>query len=157
MTFYIGYLLLIGGLYKLYPYFLRTIDMYRAYRSTVDPENQQSVISTAASFGKTIFHTLRGNDYSIEKFNRDYIKIKYTYKDKPFFYLLKVKRGVTPLLKMTDELGNDILDVINPYLGPNLDCHGVRLTPHDFGYKKIMATTVFDSVSTFEEHDQIMF
>ncbi len=157
MSFYIGYLLLIVMLYKIYPRFSQMFEMYQTYRSITDPSKQQSFFASFLSFVKTSYTAFRGNDYSIEKFSRDYIKIKYNYKDKSYFYLLKVKRGVTPLLKLTDELGNDILDVINPYLGPNLDCHGVKLTPHDFGYKKIIATTVFDAESVFNEDDQIVF
>jgi hypothetical protein len=157
MLNYVGYLLLITMIYKLYPLFSKTIVMYKTYRSVIDPNNQSSVFSSAFSFVKTLFNTACGNDYTIEKFNRDYIKIKYNYKNKPYYYLLKVKRGVTPLLKLTDENGNDILDVIAPYLGPNLDCHGVLLTPNDFGYKKITATTVFDNTSIFDENDNIVF
>ena len=93
----------------------------------------------------------------IEKFNRDYIKISYVYKEKPYFYLLKVKRGVTPLLTIVDEAGNDIMDEMVPYLGPNLDCHNISLTPKDFGYQRITVTTVLDNTVTFEENDMISF
>lgn len=155
MTFYISYLLLLVIVYKLYPFLSRSLEMYQTYRSIVDPQKKRSICSPLFSYIKTFFNIK--TSYSIDKFNRDYIKIKYTYKDNPYFYLLKVKRGVTPLLKLTDEDGNNILDAITPYLGPNLDCHGVSLTPHDFGYKKIIATTVFDTSSSFDEHEQIVF
>ena len=70
---------------------------------------------------------------------------------------MKVKRGVTPLLSIVDDSGNDIMGEMIPYLGPNLDCHNINLTPKDFGYDRITVTTVLDSTVTFEENDLISF
>ena len=89
------------------------------------------------------------------KFNKKYLKISYKYRDKTYFYLLKVPRGIQPLKKTEDEEGNDISDIIEPYLGPNLDCHGASIYPKDFGYKQIKVTTVFDKIIIFDEEQKI--
>jgi hypothetical protein len=90
-----------------------------------------------------------------EKFNKKYIKISYKYKDKAYYYLLKVPRGVAPLKSITDENSNDISDIIGPYLGPNLDCHNSDIYPRDFGYNQVKITTVFDKVIVFDEDQKI--
>jgi len=89
------------------------------------------------------------------KFNKKYLKISYKYRDKTYFYLLKIPRGVQPLKNIVDEEGNDISDIIEPYLGPNLDCHGALIYPKDFGYKQIKVTTVFDKTIVFDEEQKI--
>jgi hypothetical protein len=91
-----------------------------------------------------------------QKFNKKYIKISYKYKDKDYFYLLKIPKGVTPLQSIVDENGDNIESVIDPYLGANLDCHGAVITPNDFGYKKITITTAFDKIITFENDEPII-
>ena len=109
-------------------------------------------------FGKVVFDVIKSKfnrEKPVEKFNRNYIKISYNYKDKQFFYLLKVPKGVTPLQSIVDENNKNIEDSIYPYLGPTLGCHGIKLTPKDFGYKSIRITTVFDKVINFEENDYI--
>jgi hypothetical protein len=90
-----------------------------------------------------------------EKFNKKYLKISYKYNDKSYFYLLKVPRGVTPLKTIQDEDENDVSDFITPYLGPNLDCHNVKLYPRDFGYKSLKITTIFDKIIIFNEDELI--
>ena len=144
---------------KIYPFLKKGVDLYRGYKNIVDPDHMYGHLYTIRTMFSIFWTFLKKKRHSSshEKFNRDYIKISYTYKEKPYYYLLKVKRGVTPLLKIEDEQGNDIESSIMPYLGPNLDCHNIKLTPKDFGYKKIVATTVFDTTSVFEENDPISF
>lgn len=155
---YIAILALLATIYKLKPYFSTGYLLYKSFKNMIDPDGTKGhffVLSSLTSFWKDKMNYQ--NRPPIEKFNRDYIKISYVYKDKPYFYLLKVKRGVTPLLSIVDDSGNDIMGEMIPYLGPNLDCHQIPLTPKDFGYERITVTTVLDSTVTFEENDLISF
>jgi len=101
--------------------------------------------------------TMAKTSTSIEPFNRKFLKISYTYKDRSYFYLLKIPKGVAPLSKIEDENGNDIYETMTPYFGPNLDCHRLELRPSDFGYQTIRVTTAFDDTITFNESDVIAF
>ena len=132
------------------------LTLYQSFKKMVDPDGSKGHFHTISSVWN-VFQAKTKIEAPAEKFNRDYIKISYTYKNKPYFYLLKVQRGVTPLMTMIDENGTDVMDVLVPYLGPNLDCHGLSLTPKDFGYQRLTVTTVLDSVSVFEENDKIVF
>jgi hypothetical protein len=91
----------------------------------------------------------------LQKFNKNYLKISYKYNDKDYFYLLKVPRGVIPIISITDENDDNIEDIISPYLGPNLDCHGASIYPRDFGYSKIKIKTVFNKLVIFDENQKI--
>jgi len=143
--------------------------MYKKYKLFVDPNNKLSHIQIIKNLN-SLFLTILYSTYSIYyqsydtnnkkdinpiKFNKKYVKISYKYKDKNYHYLLKIPRGVYPLKSITDEEDNDISDIIEPYLGPNLDCHGSSIYPKDFGYNKIKIKTIFDNLIIFEEDQKI--
>jgi hypothetical protein len=139
----------------------QTYTMYKGFKQTIDPNGKKWHISTMLTFASLAAIKFMVTKAPVktqhETFNRDYIKISYTYKERPYFYLLKVPKGVTPLSKIVDETGNNVENVITPYLGPNLDCHGISICPKDFGYEKLVVTTVFDEEITFNETDKIAF
>lgn len=160
MIHYIVYLVIVTLFYKFCMISVKCVKLYKSFKNVVDPNNDKNMCCLLYDAAKTLYSVYtfsKKKEIPVEKFNRNYIKIPYKYKNKSYFYLLKVDRGITPLLNIKDENENDILDVIQPYLGPNLDCHGVVITPHDFGYKKIKVTTFFDTECEFGEHDQIIF
>ncbi len=142
----------------------RIVHLYKNYKSFIDPTNQLSHFQVFKSI-ITLFFSVLYSTYSIynnkysqkttEKFNKKYIKISYKFKNKNYHYLLKVPKGIPPLKSITDENDNDITDIIEPYLGPNLDCHGASIYPRDFGYAKIKITTVFDKLVVFDEDQKI--
>ena len=128
--------------------------LYKLYKQTLDPDEKFGHYYTLKSIINLFFK--KNKDKPIEQFNKKYLKISYRYKDKDYFYLLKIPKGIIPLRSVQDEKGNNIEDILSPYLGPNLDCHGVDIFPKDFGYEKVKITTVFDRIITFEENDKIV-
>lgn len=159
---YIVYAILLFILSKIYKNkdkFVTIYTIYKSYKNSIDPNEEishcrfiSSLIYTLISYYPMKYMYKRNLP---EKFNKKYIKISYKFNDKTYFYLLRVPRGVTPLKSIEDENGNDISEVISPYLGPNLDCHNISIYPRDFGYKTVKVTTIFDKVVIFEENDQI--
>jgi hypothetical protein len=179
MFYFIIILLLLIFFFRFGTRIKKLFQLYRNYKSLIDPENKISHIQIIRNGFKLlmsviystyqIYHMDTNNLYNVtntnnitkknindkEKFNKKYVKISYKYKDKSFYYLLKIPKGVIPLKSITDDCGNDIYDIIEPYLGPNLDCHGSAIYPKDFGYNQIKITTVFDKVITFDEDQKI--
>lgn len=138
--------------------FVQLINLYKTYKSFIDPQNNLGHIYAIKSIFNIILAICQvktKTQKEPEKFNKKYIKISYKYKDKSYYYLLKVPRGVAPLKSITDENNNDISDIIGPYLGPNLDCHNSNIYPRDFGYTQIKITTVFDKIIIFDEDQKI--
>jgi hypothetical protein len=142
---------------------------YRQYKNFIDPQNKNGHFYTVKSLFLIVYSIYQVKNIKKEssfarfpvgkeepeKFNKKYIKISYKYKDKNYFYLLKVPRGLNPINQITDENDNDIHDIIYPYLGPNLDCHGSFLCHKDFGYEKIKIKTIFDKLIIFDEEQKI--
>lgn len=142
----------------------KTYTLYKGFKHTIDPTGKKWHISTMLTFASLAAIKFIVSSKSTvasakkhETFNRDYIKISYTYRERPYFYLLKIPKGIAPLSSIVDEAGNNVESVITPYLGPNLDCHGIPICPKDFGYEKLVVTTVFDEEITFNETDTISF
>jgi len=152
------YLFLFVGIPSIFCYLNKetiksSYQLYNLYKKTVDPDGNLGHLYTIRS----IFSFFKQKkEIPLEKFNKKYLKISYKYKDKDYFYLLKIPKGIMPLRSIEDEAGNNIDDILTPYLGPNLDCHGSEIYPKDFGYQKIKITTVFDRIITFEENDKII-
>lgn len=134
----------------------------------IDPENKKGHIYTIKNVFKlaySLYNSFNPNNNQnkenkqiikpLEKFNKKYLKISYKYNDKNYFYLLKVPKGILPIMSITDENDNDIEDIISPYLGPNLDCHNETIYPRDFGYSKIKIKTIFDKIVVFDEDQKI--
>lgn len=158
MFYFIVFLLLLISIFKLRHKFGLANQYYRQYKNFVDPENKHGHVYTIKSIFMIIYSIYNSQNIKKEepeKFNKKYIKISYKYKDKTYFYLLKVPRGVDPINEITDENNNNIYDIIYPYLGPNLDCHGSVLCPKDFGYEKIKIKTIFDKLIIFDEDQKI--
>lgn len=159
MYIYIIFLIVLLSIYK-YNNKIRSIhSAYKTYKKIIDPTNKYGHIYTM----KNIFN-LAYSVYDmfqtkqtppLQKFNKNYLKISYKYNDKDYFYLLKVPRGVIPIISITDENDDNIEDIISPYLGPNLDCHGASIYPRDFGYSKIKIKTVFNKLVIFDENQKI--
>jgi len=152
-------LFILSRIYKNKDKFVSIYKIYKSYKNSVDPDEKighcrfiSSLVYTLISYYPMKYMYKRNLP---EKFNKKYIKISYKFNDKTYFYLLRVPRGVTPLKSIEDENGNDMSEVITPYLGPNLDCHNISIYPRDFGYKSIKITTIFDKIIIFEENDQI--
>jgi hypothetical protein len=174
MLYLIIFLIFLVILFKNRHAINQIIALYRNYKKFADPQNKITHIHMIKNISTLFFCSIyqlynsyylhhHNNINNIKKikssqsptFNKKYIKISYKYKDKPYFYLLKIPRGTPPLISIKDENDNDIYDIINPYLGPNLNCHGASICPADFGYEKIKITTAFDKLIIFDENQKI--
>ena len=130
---------------------------YRLFKNTVDPENKKNCCTLLYEMS-TVFYKLflYGKKDQIDSFKK-HVKIPYKYKDKEYVYLLKKPRMIMPIEYIKDENDKDILDEIYPYLGPNLDCHGVELYPSDFGISIMKIKDINENEYVFSENQLIEF
>lgn len=139
------------------------VTIYQSFRALTDPTGEEGHFFTIWKMAGMLTSVLR-NTYQVhfhdsnvnpEKLNHKFLKIPFRYKDHSYFYLLRIPRGVIPIESIVDENGQDVMSDIVPYLGPNLDCGGSGVTPADFGYQKLVVTTVLDRRAEFELNDAI--
>lgn len=150
IIYFLCFIVIISCLY--YKKIERIYSFYKIFKNTVDPENKKNccqLFYNICSVGYSLFFPPK----PLMKFKK-HIKIPYEYRDKKYFYLLKVKHKL-PINLIIDENGNDIMEDIYPYLGPNIDCHGTDICPSDFGLKKVIIKDMNDNEYSFEENEQI--
>lgn len=130
--------------------------LYSIFRNTVDPEHKKNVCRLCYEVSRIIYMLFCSKPPKLDTFNKKHLKIPYTFRENNYVYLLKAPRCVTPIEHITDENGNSVWDDIYPYLGPNLDCHGVDVFPADFGLTKVIIRDVTDQTYSFEENEAIV-
>lgn len=129
-----------------------TVYHYLALKRSFDPKNQL----THSTFLSMIVTVLRSSSSvkKEEKFAGKYLKIPYEFRDRNYCFLLKIARGIVPLKSIRDDNDQDVTDQVTPYLGPNLDFHGVKLTPKDLGWNSLTFVTLRDEQEYRFEADQ---
>lgn len=74
---------------------------------------------------------------SVRKLNRKVYEITYVINGKIYKMVTIPKRGPAPVLQISDDEQNDVTSHILPYMGPQYDWHGNKLTPEFFGHKSL--------------------
>ena len=135
---------------------------YHSFKGLVDPDETRGHLSVlfqlASMIGQLAWSRLRSSRFSTPettRFNARYVRIPFQYRDRSYFYLLKVPRGVIPIQSIVNQDQVDVREEIEPYLGPNLDCLGAVISPADFGHQRLVFTTAMDRVITVEENEPI--
>lgn len=146
-----------------YPFFRQVYGAYLSYKEMVDPDHRQGHLSVLFHLARTLVQIgwarVRVSSLSSTstptRFNARYLRIPFQYREKTYYYLLKVPRGVVPIQSVLNQDEIDVREEIEPYLGPNLDCFGAVLTPADFGHRRLVFRTAMDRVITVEENETI--
>lgn len=157
MIVYVGYFLIVLFLVAIYnrSKIRKVYSLYSIFKNTVDPENKKNCCQITYDVCK-VFYMLCFPTKPPERFNKKLIKVPYKYRENEYVYLLKIPRGSFYIESITDENGNNVKEDIEPYLGPNLDCHNAEVFPRDFGLKKLIIKDSNNIISTFEEDEKII-
>lgn len=163
MLFYLAIIAVSCAIYRYRQLFLEIFKIYDSFKRVSDPNDEHGHLYTIWTMLRLLTNIVKST-YLIqhhdptanpEKLNNKYLKMPFRYKDRSYFYLLHIPRGVIPIRSIATDDGEDVMEEIAPYLGPNLDCGNSGVTPGDFGYKKLIITTVLDRVAEFHENDAI--
>jgi len=67
------------------------------------------------------------------------------------------QRGLKPFTRVRNEKGEDVSNILNKYLGPYNNFHGVQTTPTMLGFSKLeFENSRTDKIQTFESDDIII-
>jgi hypothetical protein len=74
-----------------------------------------------------------------KKVGKNIYLIEYELSGKQYKMIVKQRRGPCPVVSITTETMNDIMDAVIPYMGPNYDWYGVKHpSPNTFGCDKLI-------------------
>jgi hypothetical protein len=93
---------------------------------------------------------------SVQKADRQRYEVSYIINGRLYKMIVKPVRGPAPILLAVDENQEDITSKLVPYLGPQRDFHGFKLTPQFLGYQEISAELSTGETVTFGETETIV-
>lgn len=136
---------LINDIHELYNvnYTIHNKSTYKAIVETI------SIISTMKwNSLKTYF----SNVTQVTK--RDY-DISYSLNDQNYIIRIKASGMPKKILKIFNEEGKDVSDIIFPYLGPSEDFHNIPVNPKTFGFKELCFIQRHGEELRFKETERI--
>lgn len=77
------------------------------------------------------------NSYLVKQDKNTYL-LTYNINGKVYKNLIKIKRGPSPILQISNENAEDVTISILSYLGPSRNWHGNQYTPNILGYKTLV-------------------
>lgn len=77
------------------------------------------------------------NSYLVKQDKNTYL-LTYNINGKVYKNLIKIKRGPSPILQISNENTEDVTNIILSYLGPSRNWHGNQYTPNILGYKTLV-------------------
>jgi len=94
---------------------------------------------------------------SVHKLNRKAYEVTYVINGKIYKIVVMPKRGPAPVLQISDDEQNDVTMHVLPYMGPQYDWHGNRLTPKFFGHKTLTFELSDGTEHTYEGDDYVEY
>jgi len=92
------------------------------------------------------------NNHIIKIDKNNYI-LTYIINGKMYKNYIKVKRGPSPIIQISNESSEDITSEILEYLGPNYDWNKSKITPKLLGHKKIIFECTDSEEKIYIEED----
>lgn len=93
---------------------------------------------------------------SVKHIDKKNISVSYVINGHLHTMVVRPSRGPPPVLLVTDELGNDVSDVVLPYMGPSYDWHKRSFTPEFWGKERLVFEMSNGSTKTIEKDQLIL-
>jgi hypothetical protein len=94
---------------------------------------------------------------SVRQLDNKTSEITYVINGKMYKMIVIPKRGPNPILQISNDLENDVTDLILPYMGPQYDWHGSIFKPEFFGYKSLTFELGDGTEHTYDESDNVEY
>lgn len=92
---------------------------------------------------------------SLVQIDKNNYELKYVINGKLYKNRFKIKRGPKPILQIIDDNLEDVTDIIIPYLGPNYNWHGNKMSPKILGYNSLVFELSDGSEEVYKDYDFI--
>jgi len=74
---------------------------------------------------------------SVKKLDKNVYEVSYQIKGKSYKMIVTPDKGPAKILQISNDSEIDVTNRVLPYLGPNYNWHGTKLTPKFFGYTSL--------------------
>jgi len=92
---------------------------------------------------------------SIVQIDKKTYEVTYVIRGKTYKMLVKPKKGPRKVLLVSDEKQEDVSYIIFPYLGPEENFHGKKMTPKFFGKEELVFQLSSGVEKVFRENEMI--
>lgn len=83
-------------------------------------------------------------------------ELRYILNDRLYKIKIRAHRGPRTVVTVEDGWGVDVTDMVIPYMGPNEDYHGQRITPKQLGYDALTITRRNGEIRSYEADDVLV-
>jgi len=80
-------------------------------------------------------------------------ELTYVINGKMYKLIVTPTRGPAPIMQISNDNGEDVTDIVLPYMGPQYDWHYREFAPRFFGYKSLTFELADGSERTYEDSD----
>lgn len=80
-------------------------------------------------------------------------ELTYVINGKMYKLIVTPIRGPAPIMQISNDNGEDVTDIVLPYMGPQYDWHYREFAPRFFGYKSLTFELADGSEKTYEDSD----
>jgi hypothetical protein len=92
---------------------------------------------------------------SLVQVSKKLYTLTYFHNNNSYTIMLPILRGPSKIFKIENEIYEDVTDKIKPYLGPNEDCHNMKITPKQLNYYQLTFCFRNGKIITFKESEII--
>lgn len=104
----------------------------------------------------SIIYYIPTNNTTITKIGKNVSKLSYMIKDNIYNIFIQTRKGPRKVQCIKMESGNDVTELVQPFLGPAEDCHGMSITPIQIGISEPIYIYLYDGrLITIAENDTI--
>lgn len=106
---------------------------------------------------KNYFYKLFSKKNYTKKLDKKNYEVSYNINDKHYKFIVSHSSRPHNLSHINNEKGEDITNLLLPYLGPEYNWHNTKLTPNFFGYSKLVfyhldgTETIYDSNTVLQK------
>lgn len=144
----------VGGCRIMYDSVTRHYDDWKRLNTLVATQETNSVAVTFISLHmilSTLYISLiQYLNNSVRKIGKNVYEVSYVINGKIYKMLVTPVRGRPPVVRITDENGEDATDMVRPYMGPKLDWHRTVFRP-DFFNRGSLTFELSDGTSRTED------
>jgi len=121
-----------------------TVQKYRRWKKLTNlvATTEKNSICVFFVSSKIIFYALyiaflQYMNSTVRRIDRKTYEVTYVINGKIYKMNVKPKAGPSPIVRVSDELNNDVTSKILPYIGPEYNWHENKFTPVFFGFHSL--------------------